>query len=89
MGLRFFAFPGLLQFPFLALNVSAVEENPAACDCQTAKLANEEIAGGCPDPVKQEHCSLYRETIKWKEQLQMEQDRRQLEKRMEPRYAPR
>ena len=89
MSRRLFTFLISLMFPFFALNAYAVEEKPEACDCHSIELTQEEIAGGCTDAVKKEHCPLYRETIIWKEQLQLEQERRQLERRMEPRYNPR
>jgi hypothetical protein len=89
MGWRILAFLVSLLFPFVALNVYAVEENPEACNCHTVDLTGEEIAGGCTDAVKEKTCPLYRETIKWKERLKHEQEQRELEKRMEPRYIPR
>jgi hypothetical protein len=89
MGWRILAFLVSLLFPVIALNVYAVEENPEACDCHSVDLTQEEIAGGCTHEVKQAHCPLYRETIKWKERLKHEQEQRELEKRMEPRYIPR
>ena len=89
MSRRIITFLISLMFPLIALNVYAVEENPEACDCHSVDLVEEEIAGGCMDAVKQEYCPLYRETVKWKERLKHEQEQRELEKRMEPRYIPR
>jgi hypothetical protein len=89
MGRRIFAFLVSLLFPFLTLNVFAVEDNPAACDCHTVDITKEEITGGCTETVKEQTCTLYRETRIWKERLKRDQEQRELEKRMEPRYAPR
>ena len=38
----------------LALNTHAVEENPAACNCETIDISDEEVEQGCNDGVKKE-----------------------------------
>lgn len=78
----------LLLSPLLVLQSHAVEENPDACDCDTLEVSEEEIAGGCPPAVKMRVCPKYREAMIWQERLQQERERRDLERRMEPRHAP-
>ena len=69
---------------FLALNACTVKEPVEACKCDSAGISAEEEAGGCPAAVKEQECRLYRE----KEQLLQEEERRRLEKSIEPRNIP-
>ena len=69
---------------FLALNACAGKEPAEACNCDTAGISAEEETGGCPADVKEKECRLYLE----KDRLLREQERRRLEKSMEPRYVP-
>lgn len=78
----------LLTTCYFVLQAHAEDVNPDACDCDSLHLSEAEIAGGCPHHVKMEACPRYREAMLWQERLRKERERRDLERRMEPRYIP-
>jgi hypothetical protein len=73
----------------LAPQTHAVEDNPAACNCKTLDLSDEETAGGCPAHVKEKTCPRYRDIQIWKERLRQQQEQRRQEKSMQPLNIPR
>jgi len=68
----------LLLF-FIPLTAYPIEKNPAACDCSTTEVSDQEAAQGCPSEVKREICNLYHQAKIWKERLRQQQDQRRLE----------
>ena len=53
--------------------------NPAACDCSTTEVSEQEAAQGCSSEVKKKICGLFNQSKIWKERLRMQQERRQIE----------
>ncbi len=68
----------LLLF-FIPLTAYPIEKNPAACDCSTTEVSDQEVAEGCPSEVKKEICALHHQAKIWKERLRLQQERRRLE----------
>ena len=69
----------LLLF-FIPLTAYPIEEkNPAACDCSTTKVSDQEATKGCPKEVKKAFCDLVHQRKIWKERIsQQREDRRKL-----------
>lgn len=78
-----------LYAPCHAAGTAATDGNPQACDCKTLDVSDREAAAGCPAQVKERTCPMYRDAQEWKQRLRDLQERRRLEKRMQPPIVPR